>query len=320
MKGRENARAEDGGTVSAPLLHGRAQPAYPARAVLLGAGGFLARAILAELRRSEVPTLALGSRDVDLSAPGAGIALASRLLPDDAVVMLSAVTPDRSRALAATFANLRMGAALCESLSRSPVAHVVYVSSDAVYPFLQVPVTERSCAAPASAYGVMHRTRETMLARQVSCPLAVVRPTMVYGAGDSHTSYGPTRFRRSAALHGVITLFGEGEECRDFVHVDDVARLVRRILLHESRGVLNLATGVSTSYARLADLVAAQFGRSIRIARVPREVPVTHRAFDVAACRAAFPDFVFTSLEDGLARAHRGAMDDPRGAERGAPE
>jgi nucleoside-diphosphate-sugar epimerase len=143
---------------------------------------------------------------------------------------------------------------------------------------------------------------------------------MVYGAGDSHTSYGPTRFRRSAAEHGVITLFGEGEECRDFVHVDDVARLVRRILLHESRGVLNLATGVSTSYARLADLVAAQFGSPIRIERVPRQVPVTHRAFDVAACRAAFPDFVFTSLEDGLVRAHRGAMDDPRGAERGAPE
>ena len=263
--------------------------------------------------------LALASTDIDLTSPGASDALSSRLLPGDAVLLLAAVTPDRSRAIDATFANLRMGAVVCAAVAAASVAHVVYVSSDAVYPFVDEPVTERTCASAPSPYGVMHRTRETMLRSLGGFPLAVLRPTMVYGAGDTHTSYGPTRFLRSAVQDGVIALFGDGEERRDFIHVGDVARLVRRVLLHESRGVLNLATGVSTPYARLAELVAACVGPSVRIEHLPRQVPVTHRSFDVAACRAAFPDFDFTSLEEGLAQLHRRALDDPRGAGRETP-
>ncbi len=71
----------------------------------------------------------------------------------------------------------------------------------------------------------------------------MLRPTLIYGAADPHNGYGPNRFCRLAAAGEEIVLFGEGEERRDHVAVEDVAEIAFRVLMRRSRGVLNLATG-----------------------------------------------------------------------------
>jgi nucleoside-diphosphate-sugar epimerase len=132
----------------------------------------------------------------------------------------------------------------------------------------------------------------------------VLRSTLVYGAGDTHNSYGPNRFRRQAAQEGRITLGGGGEETRDHLFVEDVAELLGRVLAHRSRGLLNLATGRSHTFADVAAGVAAQFPEPVAVVTTPRTGPITHRAFDITRLLSAFPGFVFTPLEAGLARAH----------------
>ena len=123
--------------------------------------------------------------------------------------------------------NIGMMAAVCEAVAKQPVAHLVYVSSDAVYADGPLPLTEASPAAPTSLHGAMHLAREQMLLSIAgSTPLAILRPTLVYGAGDPHNGYGPNRFRRQANRGETIVLFGEGEERRDHVDVDDIAEIV----------------------------------------------------------------------------------------------
>ena len=63
----------------------------------------------------------------------------------------------------------------------------------------------------------MHLVREVMLRSALTAPLAILRPTLLYGAADPHNGYGPNRFRRLAAAGQDIVLFGEGEEQRDHV-------------------------------------------------------------------------------------------------------
>jgi len=48
--------------------------------------------------------------------------------------------------------NLKMVEAVCGALDASPVAHVVYVSSDAVYVDDANPVSETSCCQPSSLH------------------------------------------------------------------------------------------------------------------------------------------------------------------------
>lgn len=287
------------------LTHHQANGEVPSRVVVLGGQGFIGSALLGALARSGVPTVAPRRPDLDLAADGAEARLAALLRPADSVVFLAAVTPDKGRGLGPFLDNVRMGAAVCTAFQAVTPAHVVYLSSDAVYPMDVGLVRERSCAQPADLYGTMHLAREVMVKTTTPAPVAVLRPTLVYGAADTHNSYGPNRLRRMARKDGRMTLFGAGEETRDHIAVDDVARLVLLVLHHRSAGTLNLATGRSISYAELAEKVAALFDPRPEVVHAPRQVPVTHRHFDVSALHRAFPTFVFTPLEEGLALAHR---------------
>ncbi|MFZ5790018.1 MAG: NAD-dependent epimerase/dehydratase family protein [Pseudomonadota bacterium] len=283
-------------------------PADPARVVLLGARGFIGSALVRDLKSAGVPTLPLASADLDLTAPDAGARLAELLRPDDALVFLSALTPDKGRDLGTFMRNLRMGEAVAGALQAQPVAHAVYMSSDAVYPYDNGLISETTPAAPSDLYGVMHRARELMLQQAFRGPLAILRCALVYGAADTHNSYGANRFRHMAEKERKIVLGGQGEETRDHVLIDDVVALIRAVLRHRSHGLMNLATGQSVTFDALARLVAGLFSPAAEVAHTPRQSPITHRHFDAAVRRRAFPDFRFTPLAEGLARVHREAF------------
>jgi nucleoside-diphosphate-sugar epimerase len=290
------------------LEHRQNPPAEPARVVVLGSRGFIGAALVRDLQAAGIPTLAVASADLDLSAPDAAAALTALLRPEDTVVFLSALTPDKGRDIATSMRNLRMGEAVAAALQAQPVAHLVYISSDAVYPFESGLVSEATPAAPTDLYGAMHRTRELMMQQAFKGPLAVLRPTLVYGAADTHNSYGANRFRRMAQKDGKIVLGGKGEETRDHVLIDDLVAMIREVLRHRSHGTLNLVTGQSVTFDELARLVAGLFSPAAEVVHTPRQSPVTHRHFDSAARRRAFPEFRFTPLADGLRKVHREAI------------
>jgi len=283
------------------LEHGQGEPLKPKRVVVVGAGGFVGGAVVRRLTRDGIPVQGLTRKELDLLADGAADRLGATLAPDDSVVFVSALAPARTPALLVQ--NLRMAEAFGQTLAARPVAHVVYVSSDAIYADDANPVTERSCCQPSSLHGMMHAVRELMLKTDVKAPLAVLRPSLLYGARDPHNGYGPNRFRRLAQKDETITLFGEGEEQRDHVFIDDVAELAALVLAHRSRGVLNIATGTSASFRDIAHKVVALAGSKSEIRGTPRQNPITHRHFDTTDCLKAFPQFRYTPLDDGLARA-----------------
>ena len=279
---------------------------WPARTVVVGAGGFVGNAIAARLEKDGAPVLRLTRRDVDLLAQNAADSLVAHLRRGDALVAVSAMAPCKDAAMLRDNASIAF--AIATAAGRAELSHVVNIGSDAIYSDSDGPLTESSITAPVSLHGVMHLMRETMLKGEVKAPFATLRPTLIYGAADPHNGYGPNRFRRLAASGKPIVLFGEGEERRDHVLVDDVAEVAARVLARRSQGVLNVATGVVTSFRDIARDVVRLSGRPVEISGSPRVGPMPHngyRAFDIAACRAAFPDFSFTPLADGLARAMR---------------
>src|SRR3989344_716784 len=287
------------------IIHQNTQSQKPTRVALLGARGFIGTAIRGQIEAQGIPVIALTSAELDLAETTAADKLAALLKPSDAVVMLAALTPDKGRDIATLMKNLAIMQNVCAAIGKSGCAHLVYFSSDAVYDTAVSRVTEDTPASPQDLYGAMHYTREIMARSLAKVPVLVLRPTLIYGLGDTHNSYGPNRFRRAAQKDGKITLFGGGEETRDHIHVDDVAALTVRCLLRKSTGTLNVATGVSRSFHELAGLVAKQFDNSIEIIVTPRANPITQRHYGVTNLINAFPDFRFISPDDGIARVHK---------------
>lgn len=287
------------------LHHFNASPKWPERVVVMGAAGFVGAALVKRLK-GQTDVLPLARREIDLLAPGAGAKLAGMLKPTDAFIAVAARAPCKNVAM--LLENVTMTAAMVEALTKSPVAHVVNISSDAVYADSPGPLTEQSTMAPDTLHGVMHLAREVSFKAEVKAPLAMLRPTLLYGAADPHNGYGPNRFRRLANEGKEIVLFGEGEERRDHVLIDDVAEIIARVIAHRSTGALNIATGTVHSFRALAELAVAQAGKSVAIKGSPRSGPMPHngyRPFDPAATRAAFPDFNYTQVADGMAKAQR---------------
>ena len=288
------------------LAHRNALPENPARVVVLGAGGVLGRALLAQLKQERIAVLGLGSSDIDLASAAAAEKLQDVLKADDAVVFLSALTPDKGRDIATLMTNLRMAEAVAAAVAAVRCRQLVYMSSDAVYPFGSGMLDETSRADSADLYGLMHKAREGMLMSAVPADaLAILRCTLVCAADDTHNSYGPNRFRRQAARDGTITLGGEGGETRDHVLADDVAELIGLVLLHRSSGLLNAVSGRSHSFAEVARIVASQFDPPAKVVLAGGASGVTHRHFNATAVHLAFPNFHFRPLEDIVAEVHR---------------
>lgn len=287
------------------LIHGHAKPMKPKRVVVLGGSGFIAGAILRRLQADGIAAIGLGRPTLDLLSAGAADQLAQALDAQDTLVFASAVAPCKD--LQMLLENTRMAEAVCTALKRKSVAHVVYVSSDAVYKDSPGPLTEASCAEPGALHGVMHLTREVALRQGYAGPLAILRPTLVYGFDDPHNGYGPNRFRRLAAAGKKIVLFGEGEERRDHVDVEDVAELARLIIVSRSSGIANAVSGEVASFRELAEFAAASFAPAVPIKGSPRSGPMPHdgyRPFDNSAVLKAFPGFRFKGWREGLAAVH----------------
>ncbi|WP_245433513.1 NAD-dependent epimerase/dehydratase family protein [Methylocystis hirsuta] len=266
----------------------------PARVVVIGGSGFVGGALCRRIARAQIPVLAITRQQIDLLADGAEKQLRAILQPGDAVVAAAARAPCRS--LDMLVENVKMTRAMVAALKDAAPSHVINISSDAVYADEPVPIDEETPTAPGTLHGAMHLAREIAFRSDISAPLTIVRPTLLYGLEDPHNGYGPNRFRRLAAAGENIAVFGAGEERRDHVWIDDLAEILFRILTRRSIGVLNVATGEVHSFRALAEAVAGASRRKVAVEETPRVGPMPHngyRPFDIEATRAAFPDFAY---------------------------
>lgn len=281
------------------LTHSFETESKPERVIVLGGAGVTGKGLASSLEAANIPFISLTRQDLDLAEKSSVKKLTSLLQPTDVLVFLATITPGKGRGLDAFVKNIQMAENVCEALTQVKPAHVIYLSSDTVYALNRGIISEESPADPENLFGVMHLSREYML-KTLGVPLAILRSTLIYSVDDTHNSYGPNRMRRLAQKEGKITLFGKGEECRDHISIEDVSELIKRVMLHRSKGILNLATGHSISYYDLAHKIKALYGPSIEVVETPRQNPITHRHFDVTAVYKAFPTFSFTPLDKGL--------------------
>jgi UDP-glucose 4-epimerase len=284
--------------------------ATPRKITLLGNTGFVGRAVGGHLAAQGHEVRGFSSAALDLTRPESGAALAASAPADATIVLVAAITPDRGGHVEPFAANVAMATTVARHVERHGAGRVVFVSSDAVYGDRDE-VSESSPVELYNAYAVAKFASERILACVAAAraiPMLVVRPTIVFGPGDTHGQYGPNRFVKTIVREQSVTLFGEGEEQRDHIFIDDLVEVLSALVAGEHTGVLNVATGESRSFGSVVDTLQRIAPFEFKVIRAKRVRPVTHRHFDVQHLLAAVPGLVFRPFEESLRAAFRAAQ------------
>ena len=141
----------------------------------------------------------------------------------------------------------------------SGVKRILFASSAAVYGDSdQVPVSEEAPLTPQSPYAVSKIIGEELLRRSEieSCSLRFFN---VYGPNQSaeggYAAVIPA-FKKAIAEGKECTIFGDGTQIRDFIHVDDLVRIIGLAIAAEKLPLeLNIASGEATSLLDLIEIL-----------------------------------------------------------------
>ena len=170
------------------------------------------------------------------------------------------------------------------------VKKVVYASSCAVYGDSPVlPKREDMLPEPMSPYAVTKMAGEyyCQVFRQVYGLQAVcLRYFNVYGPRqDPHSDYAAVipRFIVRALQGQPLTIFGDGEQTRDFVFIKDVVRANIVVADDKVQGIYNVGSGQNISVNMLADTIKAITGVNLEIVHLePRSGDIRHSLADIS--------------------------------------
>jgi UDP-glucose 4-epimerase len=195
-----------------------------------------------------------------------------------------------------------------EAARYAGVRKVVFSSSAGIFGELKtLPIREDHPVEPDSPYGAGKLGAEKhCLAYAKLYPLECIclRYFNVYGVNQRFDAYGNVIpiFAHRMLRGQSLTIFGDGEQTRDFVNVRDVA--MANYLAGKNRGVsgaFNIASATRITINRLVELMAEASGITPKIEYgPPRKGDVRHSLADVSAAYEAFGFNPTVSLEVGL--------------------
>ena len=196
----------------------------------------------------------------------------------------------------------------------------IYASSASVYGGGKVFKEERKYEAPLNLYGYSKFLFDQFVRRRMTVGLKsqVVgfRYFNVYGPREQHKGKMAStafHFNNQLKATGKCKLFegsdgyGDGEQRRDFIHVDDVCALNLWFWQHPKvSGIFNLGTGKSQTFNDVAKAVIQHHGKGkVEYIPFPENLVGRYQSFteaDISQVRAAGCDHQFMTVEQGVAR------------------
>lgn len=201
--------------------------------------------------------------------------------------------------------------AIMEAMRDAGINRVVFASSGAVYGEQKLPqVHEQLLPRPTSPYAVSKLAAEGYvhtIGERWGIETVSLRIFNAYGPGQAipptHAPVIP-RFVRQVLGGGSVMIFGNGEQVRDYVYIDDVVRALVAAATAEgiSRQIINVGTGVGTSVSELVRLIEKVTGGQAKTIVNPTEAGgVSSLVADTSQARALLNYEPQVSLVQGLA-------------------
>jgi UDP-glucuronate 4-epimerase len=196
---------------------------------------------------------------------------------------------------------------LLEACRDASIQKFVYASSSSIYGDAErFPTKEEDLPAPISPYGVTKLAGEhlsRLYFRAHGLPTVALRYFTIYGPRQ-RPDMAFCRFIAAAFEGEPITVFGDGEQVRDFTYVGDVVAATMAAAEKGTPGVsYNIAGGTQTTIREVIDAIGELTGRAVRVDHLDAVAGDARRTgADTSLARADLGYAPAIDLREGLSR------------------
>lgn len=180
---------------------------------------------------------------------------------------------------------------------------IIFSSSAAVYGEASSPVTEEDTLNPKSPYAENKRDAEELL-QNAKTPAIALRYFNIYGPGQSAAYAGViTHFILNALQGKDLHVYGDGNQVRDFVFVDDIveANILAMQYNNDTFEVFNIGSGVETTINTLAETIIRLTESSSKIIHEDaRQGDIVYSQADTSKAKERLGFVARIGLEEGL--------------------
>ncbi len=194
---------------------------------------------------------------------------------------------------------------LLEACRESPVKKFVYASSSSVYGDTKdLPMRESSLPCPVSPYGVSKLAAEHLCFlyyKNFGIPTISLRYFTVYGARQ-RPDMAFHRFLRWALENQTLKVYGDGEQSRDFTHVDDIVEANWLAFEKALPGeVFNIGGGSRITLNGVIEIIMEIAGRELEVDyEAKQKGDVRHTMADMAKAKEKLGYKPKVLIQDGL--------------------
>jgi UDP-glucose 4-epimerase len=196
---------------------------------------------------------------------------------------------------------------LLDACVKAGVKRVVFSSSAAVYGMPQyLTINEAHPLHTISPYGASKAAAEEYIRlyqRMYGINYIILRYANVYGPRQDAEGEGGvvSIFDRRLASRDALTIFGSGEQTRDFVYIKDIVRANLAAASCSPNHTVNVSTGEATSINELAQTMISTTNTSVEIIHQPeRQGDIQHSVLSPQLALEVMGWKPIYKLKDGL--------------------
>ncbi len=218
--------------------------------------------------------------------------------------------------------NVQGGFNVLQSMRAAKVGRLVSASTGgAILGDARPPVHEDMTAQPMSPYGASKLMMEgycSAFAASYDLATICLRFSNVYGPGSLHKGSVVATFCRDILAGKPLDIYGDGEQVRDFIYIDDLCCGIAAAVTGQARGVIQLGSGRPLSINALVS--------ALQSVVAPARIEVNRHAARVGEVRSTWCDISrarqeldfnpSTPLEQGLAKTWDWFVEQYEGARR----
>jgi GDP-L-fucose synthase len=215
--------------------------------------------------------------------------------------------------------NAVMNSHLLQAAFDHNVGHFIFFSCSVMYPSSDLPLEESQFTGDSGIHPRYFGIGWTKVYVEKMCEFysrlgrtrhTAIRHSNIYGPHDkfdlerSHV-FGATMTKVMTTDTGRITVWGEGREARDLLHVDDLVRFVEAAMARQTAPfeLVNVGCGHAIEIRKLVETIIRLSGRAVEVEHdLSKPTIPTRLSLDCARAREVFGWTPSVSLEEGVRR------------------